>query len=580
MIPEVTLDDSQARVVEGPAETRQIVLAGPGAGKTEVVGRLAEHLVRNGLYPEEILVISFSRAAVDVMTRRTHDVVEEGRRVDIGTIDSLAARVVIELSETDPEFRGFERTIRRATDLLRDTENHPFGDIGHVVIDEVQDVVGLRARFALALLEVVVDSGAGFTLLGDPLQSVYDFQLEDDVLTCAAFLDEVRRRYQPVEHVLTGEYRTRSADARAAALARTELASLDPVPRLGRLAAMTADLSPLGALDEDAVEDISLWSGSTVFLCDTNIRAALVAQRAAALGLPVELAPGRVDPALPSWLGDLLQDSTASILSRDDFLQLADGQSVNEAASRWRLLLEISRARRDVNLRDLGAALQSVSRTRAIDRPPSTDVVASTVHRSKGLEFENVVLVDPEDWSWLDDEDASSRRLFVALSRSRRRLTRLRGIKARGWCKERCVDGSAAWVQRPPRQRGRARATGILLEAWMARALGPTRASISPTVGAALTWERGDDYITVDGNLLPSWTAYVDGMPVARTGETFGQLVAKLFDPTLERLPRLLGGRVEGVETVVGPPSQDGPGRHGFWTGARVTGPLNLEWNK
>ena len=70
-----------------------------------------------------------------------------------------------------------------------------------------------------------------------------------------------------------------------------------------RLRDLSADLPPLGELDEDAVDDISAWFGTTVLLCDTNARAGLVAARFAEYGLAVELAAAATDPALAAWVG-------------------------------------------------------------------------------------------------------------------------------------------------------------------------------------------------------------------------------------------------------------------------------------
>ena len=130
----------------GPSDARLIVIAGPGAGKSEVVGERCRRLIEHDVYPEEILVISFSNVAVDVVRARTKDVVDEGRGVDCATIDSLAARVRGELEETEPRFTGFDDSIKRATRLLEDADAPVFPDVRHVIVDEVQDVVGVRAR--------------------------------------------------------------------------------------------------------------------------------------------------------------------------------------------------------------------------------------------------------------------------------------------------------------------------------------------------------------------------------------------------------------------------------------------------
>jgi len=61
------------------------------------------------------------------------------------------------------------------------------------------------------------------------------------------------------------------------------------------------------------------------------------------------------------------------------------------------------------------------------------------------------------------------------------------------------------------------------------------------------------------------------------SGEWFGEVVSRLSFGG--RVPRIAGGRVEGLETLVGPPVEDdGDGQNGLWLGARVSGPLSFEW--
>lgn len=567
-----TLDAEQERAASDAPDARLIVIAGPGAGKSEVVGERCRRLIEHDVYPEEILVISFSNVAVHVVRTRTKDVVDEGRGVDCATIDSLAARVRSELEETEPRFTGFDDSIKRATRLLEDAGAPVFPDVRHVIVDEVQDVVGVRAKFVLALLDRAFEDGVGFTLLGDPMQSLYDFQLEvDEDMSSETFLETVRQRFEAETVPLRGEYRSRSPEARAVALARSDLALLDASDQLLRLRDLAADLPPLGQLDEDAVDDISSWSGTTALLCDTNARAGLVAARMSVLGLPVELAAGADDPSLAPWIASLLAGRDSLSISFDEFMDLANRSGLADAEGKWRTLVKVAGSRRGLVLRDLSVGLRSRRYPPTLLREPGSAVIASTVHRAKGQEFDNVVLVDPE--SWFTENGAASaaaRRLFVAMSRGRSRLTRGRGISTKFWRKD---AREGVWLRTSPRGHG---TLGLILEPQYARHLGPTAEDIAAIGRAAVVWSRTDDIITVESEELPSWVAVVDDLVVARTGEEFGRLVRRLSFG--DRVPHLVGGAVEGTETLVDEPYGDGPGWHGLWVGARVSGPISFEW--
>ncbi|GAA3694542.1 hypothetical protein GCM10022399_08900 [Terrabacter ginsenosidimutans] len=566
------LDAEQELAASAAPDARRIVIAGPGAGKSEVVGERCRRLIEEDLYPEEILVISFSNVAVDVVRRRTKDVIDEGRGVDCATIDSLAGRVRSELEDGEPRSAGYDDAVARAAKLLEAAEEPVFPDVRHVIVDEVQDVVGVRAEFVLALLDRAFEDGVGFTLLGDPMQSLYDFQLDaDEGMSSEAFLAAVRERYDAETVELRGEYRSRSSEARAVALARSDLSQLGSSDQLLRLRDLAADLAPLGELDEDAAEDLAAWGGTTALLCDTNARAGLVAAQMSGLGLPVELAAAAADPTLDPWIANLLAGRESGSISFDDFIRTAASSGLDDAEGKWRTLVKVARSHRELELRDLSARLRSRRLPPELLRQPQSKVVASTVHRAKGQEFDNVVLVDPESWFVEDKASAAAaRRLFVAMSRARSRLTRGRGISTKFWKKD---QREGVWLRTSFRGRG---ALGVILEPHHARHLGPTAYDLSSVARVAVTWTRADDIITVDSEELPSWVAEVDGLDVVRTGEDFGRLVRRLSYG--DRLPNLTGGRVEGTETLVGDPAPTGPGRHGLWVGVRVGGPVSFEW--
>lgn len=567
------LDDSQRKAVDIAPDDRQIVLAGPGAGKSEVVGALAAHLVAaNGVYPEEILVISFSRAAVGVVEERTAGVVDEGQGVDVRTIDSLAAQVIRELSDDEPAFRGYDKAIEQATGLLRAADEPVFDGLRHVIVDEVQDVVGVRADFVLALLERGLPTDSGFTLLGDPMQALYDFQLtKQHPKTCLDFLQQVKVWFDPRVIELLGDHRSRSADARTISSLRSELQKIANTPRLRRLQSALADLSPLDDL-EDAAETVSPWRGRTAFLCDTNARAALVAQALSDLGIRTETATSVTDSGLPPWIALALANHPTDTVTFDEFVELStrSGCEVDPLVA-WHAARSLAPSGSALNIRALAIALESWRGRNLFRRKPESGIVVSTVHRAKGLEFDNVVLVDPGEWIRDEDIDRGAALLYVALSRAHTNVTTVEGASTKGWQPTEAA-GRSVWTKVQWRRGG---LLGLLIEPWMARALGPAGSPLNALVGEPITWEQDEPYL-LEGHDVPSWIALVGNSVVARTGIDFGQFVARKSFGSV--LPDFRGARIDGLETIVGAPRQAAPGRHGMWLGARVSGPVDLDW--
>lgn len=564
------LDREQKSVVEADVEARLLVTAGPGAGKSRVVGERCCHLVEEGLDPDQVLAISFSNAAVDVMRERTRDARYRGRSIDVLTLDSLAARVRLDLEPAEPHFSGYEHAIARALKLLAGAESTPFDHVEHVIVDEAQDLLGPRAELALSVIKRVVDNGGGFTVLGDPMQGLYDFQRSarnrrDGV----PLIDAVRSQLATSDIVLKGEYRARSADAARVSRMRAAVAPLGAPERLATLRGLLADLVPLGALDADAARDVTGWHGATAFLCDTNARAGLVADALSVLGVRAELASERTDSAPAQWVAQIIAAQPGPSLSREEFDRAASVLGLTDVDGRWRAIVRAAGSQRGVQIADLVRSLGTRRCPPSLRREPATPIIVSTVHRAKGLEFDNVILVDPHKWFMEDgEEDAASKRLFVALTRAHNVVTTVRGPDPRAWYRD---DVMSVSLQRAPKNGTR----GILLEPRLCRALGPADVELESVVGRSVEWARADDLMSVNGTPLPSWMATVDGVPVARTGESFGEIMNRR---ARTRLPELQGGRVEGLETVIGAPSAKRGGRHGMWVGARIAGAMRFDW--
>jgi superfamily I DNA/RNA helicase len=95
--------DWSRRVAPGPGP--QLIVGGPGTGKTEFIVRRAVHLIEGG-DGEALLVLSFSRrGATDLDARIRAAAAGPARATDVSTYHSFAARLL----ETYAPYRGWER---------------------------------------------------------------------------------------------------------------------------------------------------------------------------------------------------------------------------------------------------------------------------------------------------------------------------------------------------------------------------------------------------------------------------------------------------------------------------------------
>lgn len=119
------------------------------------------------------------------------------------------------------ESEGYDGRIRHALAIVDKVPDARLDirQYRHVVVDEVQDLVGDRADFVDAILRALA-ADAGFTLLGDPAQGIYEFQLKGSHsrTTGRQFLRRILERApEPGVCILRKNFRVRSKAADVAA---------------------------------------------------------------------------------------------------------------------------------------------------------------------------------------------------------------------------------------------------------------------------------------------------------------------------------------------------------------------------
>lgn len=173
------LNGEQRKVYDAEINQHINVMAGPGSGKTHTltlrVARLVHHI---GTNPEEILVLAYNRAVVSELKERLGRLFNDlgygnlAKRIKIFTFHALAKRYCQNEIKDQP-FDEWE------TILLRQLNNAPgqimnqLAPLKHILVDEFQDINNVRIKLLNKLHEL---TDSYLFIIGDPNQSIYGYE--------------------------------------------------------------------------------------------------------------------------------------------------------------------------------------------------------------------------------------------------------------------------------------------------------------------------------------------------------------------------------------------------------------------
>lgn len=460
----------QRVVIEAAADQWLLVVAGPGTGKTQVAATRLVHLLNGGLQPAQVLVLSFSRSAVATLTKRiagmripNERLVEDLRHLAIRTFDSWAFRMLRQGGGIPRDLlaRSHDQNIVAVTAALADETDDSLvarlGSIRHVIVDEFQDLPGVRARMVIELLSRLNrDPGkrVGFTVLGDPAQAIYRFaaRASGQRVVSDPWVDLRHRMGSGLREIaLAKNHRSTEKLAKVAASMRKILQNDVQGPDK-KLAAMQRFLgglptsTPDTKLCPDWLENLS--GGSSAVLTRTNGEAIRVSKMLNGCSLerpstPIRLRLAGSEPPTPAWIGAMLSRFKPQQMSRSTFEMVYDKAEVDlgdvlweglQAPSRevaWRRLARASGASDLATSIDLEALRDRLAWPDAFPDDQLREeaaVYVTTIHQAKGMEFDNVALLDARPRMDGDPEDDPLEEAnigFVAITRAAKKLERI-----------------------------------------------------------------------------------------------------------------------------------------------------------
>ncbi len=471
-IVESLKNPAQRRIVAKDREQANVlVLAGPGSGKTRVLVHRIAYLVRaRRENPRGILALAYNRhAAVDIRRRLEDLIGDDARGIMILTCHALAMRLV------GASFEGhanndayFKEVLRQAAALLRGEGLPPDEADEHrarllagfrwILVDEYQDIGQDEYDLLSALAGRTLpdeDDKLSLFAVGDDDQNIYSFKgssvefirrFEDDYRARPAFLtgnyrstghiiDAANSVIEPARQRMKTGHPIHVDRAREKEPPGGAWAGRDPVGR-GRVQLLPAGDTPISQAQAVVAELKRLagldpgWSWSS---CAVVAREWSYLDPVRSLceieGIPVQLANEdfsgfwrlRETQGLVNWLRGRDSRLVKSSDLRDRLAEQPPGP--------WIELLREAIDEHDLETDDAETStdhfIEWLAEWGRDMRRRQRGLLLTTAHRSKGLEFDHVVVLDGA-WDKIgreEDPDAPRRLYYVAMTRARHTLT-------------------------------------------------------------------------------------------------------------------------------------------------------------
>lgn len=150
-------------------EPRIVVVASAAAGKTRVLTERVRKMLRDGIDPRDIAVITFTNLAAQELRERLAEDYKDG--IYIGTIHSLANYFL--LSHGIPTDKYLDKNNDKFDLLFAEVKKNPqcVRHIRHILLDEAQDTSPEEYEFIFDIIDPVT-----FFVAGDYNQSIYSFK--------------------------------------------------------------------------------------------------------------------------------------------------------------------------------------------------------------------------------------------------------------------------------------------------------------------------------------------------------------------------------------------------------------------
>ncbi len=424
------LTKTQKQIISDKDSQYIVVPAGPGSGKTFVLARkLASLLLMEDIKHEQLLMLTFSRAAASEFKSRLESLIGKAAGyVEIKTFHSYAFDILGQrgtLEKSDDAVKDAVMEIREGrVETSRITKSI-------LVIDEAQDMSG--DEFALVRELIRHNEDMRIIAVGDDDQNIYTFRGSDSRHLRALVKDYGAKVYYMLENFRSSRNVIACANNFVKTISdRMKTAPIVPIKEESGSVRFTMHRSE--CFEQAIIEDIAggNLSGSTGVLTSTNEDALIIAAMLNRYGRRARLIQSNDGFSLNDLrefrtFSDLLKTDSGSVIP--DALWLEAKKSLSEKHKDSKCLPAVLsclaafeteyRTKYFSDLKNFisESNLEDFTGNSGVD---SNEITVSTIHKSKGKEYDNVY-ISLKGLPRLSD--AERRVIYVALTRARKNLS-------------------------------------------------------------------------------------------------------------------------------------------------------------
>ena len=429
----MNLSSEQMQVINDNKSNNILVAAGPGSGKTRVlVHKVASLLLMEDIKPEQFLMLTFSRpAAMEFKSRLVSLVGKTAYKIDIFTYHGFAFLLTGRMGNIEKS----KNILLKAREAIIDKEA-PLDRIRNksiIIVDEYQDVSEQEYHF---LMEIIAKAEKiRVIVVGDDDQNIYEFRGAN-----VKYMREFIERKDAAKYFLTTNYRSK---ANLLEFSNQFLKANFSTDRLKSGIELQADQKENGHIEIikyrskhlilpliDHLKHKTL-EGSTAILTQYNEEAILITSLLKQEGIPAQLILEQNGFKLSKLLEirvftffilNNLSDHSGMI-PEEKWVKAKQALKSNFASSQnLDLVNRIIKVFEDASPKKYRSTWKSYlkeSRVEDFYHPEKKTILVSTMHKSKGKEFDNVFLL-LDNFSLNTEE--KKRVLYVAITRAKDNL--------------------------------------------------------------------------------------------------------------------------------------------------------------